>query len=93
MAIGTARRDSCVVIDAVQDDPSRPNRVTTVAGQIRLDMCCRFPGRLDSIVTGGAGAGNHSGMGEGDRRPHRRTMAGVALHRRKNMGRRFSPLD
>lgn len=93
MTIGTAGRDSCVVVTTACEGPTRPNTVTTVTGQTGRDVIGRFPSRLHSIVTGGAGTGNYSGMGEGDRRPHHRTMACVAVQRGWKMGRRFPPLD
>lgn len=91
MAIGTAGRDSCVVVAAACEGPSRPNTVTTVAGQTGLDVSGRFPCCLDSIMTGGTGAGSHSCMGKGYCRPHRRPMACVTRLRSWNMRRRFPP--
>lgn len=93
MAICTAGGDPRVIVTTACEGPSRPNSVTTVAGQTGLDMSGRLPRCLDSIMTGGTGAGSDSGMGKGYCRPHRRTMAGVARLRSWNMGRRFSPLD
>jgi hypothetical protein len=93
MAIGTAGRDSCVVVTTAREGPTRPRTMTTVAGQSSRDVIGRFPGRLHSIVTGGASTGSDSGMVERYGRPRRRTMACIARQRGWKMGRRFPLLD
>ena len=96
MTISTARGDARVVVAATCEGPSRSNSMATVAGLIwgiSWDVIGGFPGRLYSIMTTNARTGSDSCMCERYRRPHRGAMARIARLRRRNMSRRFPPLD